>query len=196
MRYLTLLLLGIFDISGQECRAVVIPVPAGKFVSDQNWPEGLKELLDTKTRIGGSLTVSRARFEYAGGTTKFNEFLSGFSRLKVDSLHVEIHAGPRPKMADVRIDWRVTVQNDLCERIEAILDKLGDETGPAKAITSVGHDHKYQVVIHVWLSDEIAADDLRVPQNIAVTSGGEIEKFIHGHGNRQKGNGVSNKTED
>ncbi len=195
-RRLTLLLLGIFVIAGRESGAISIPVPAGEFVWDKNWPEGLKDLLDTKTRIGGSFANSGARYEYAGGVAKFNEFLTGFGRLKVDSLYVEIHAGPRPRLGHERIDWRVTVQNDLHERLEAIKDKIGDETSLAKAFASVGHDRKYRVVIHVWLSDDIAADDLRLPKNIAVKSGGEIDAFIQKHQNPQKEIGAGDNRDD
>jgi len=195
-RQLTLVLLGTFVISAQESSAILIQVPAGEFVWDQSWPDGLKDLLDTKTRIGGLLANRKARFEYAGGVAKFNEFVSGFSRLKVDSLHVEIHAGPRLKLDDERIDWRVTVQNELHGHLAAIMDKTRDETSLAKAIASVAHNRKYRVVIHVWLSDEIGVDDLRIPQNIAVKSGGEIEKFIQEHQNLPTKNGVGNECND
>jgi len=107
-------------------------------------------------------------FFYAGDTAAFNKFVEGYSKRNDLKLRVVIHPGTKKARSpwdkadrDIPVDWSYYVWN------------TGTPAGGKPAPSQVD----------VWLGSRIKLEDLRIPANVEVVSGGEIEKFI---GERQK----------
>jgi hypothetical protein len=107
---------------------------------------------------------------FQGSAQVFNRFLDQYSHLKMKPLVLTIHVG-QPAVAglfgakpdkEIRYDWQYS---------RFIPDK-------SKQPETVNVD--------VWLGGNIRLDEIKVPANIEVKSGGEIEKFIADHEARRK----------
>ena len=70
--------------------------------------------------------------------------------------------------APIAVDWSVR-KSCLAEKVLA---------GTCR------HDQR-EIVVDIWVANEIKLDDLRVPSVFKVESAGEIEQFVKRHANRQ-----------
>lgn len=100
---------------------------------------------------------------FAGDTAAFNEFIQGYSKRTDLKLRVVIHAGTKKARSpwdkadrDIPADWSYYVWNA----------GIPDVRKPAPS------------QVDVWLGSRIKLDELRIPANVEVASGGEIESFI------------------
>jgi hypothetical protein len=103
-------------------------------------------------------------FFYAGDTAAFNQFVAAYSKTKNARLRVVIHAGARKARSpwdkadrDIAADWSLYVWNTGAP-------VAGSKPAPTQ--------------VDVWLGSRIKLDELRIPANVEVASGGEIEKFV------------------
>ena len=104
-------------------------------------------------------------FFFAGDTAALNKFLEGYAKTPDAVLRVVLHPGPKKARSpwdkedrDIPADWSLYVWNK------------GGPGGPPAPTR-----------VDVWLGGKIKLDELRVPANVAVESGGEIDKFIEAH---------------
>ena len=103
-------------------------------------------------------------FFYAGDTAAFNRFVEAYSKMPNAKLRVVIHPGTKKARSpwdkadrDMAVDWSLYVWN------------TGTSTPGAKPAPSQ---------VDVWLGSRIKLEDVRIPANVEVVSGGEIEKFV------------------
>jgi hypothetical protein len=103
-------------------------------------------------------------FFYSGETADFNRFVEAYSKLENVELRVVIHAGATKARSpwgnadrDIPADWSYYVWN----------------TGPVAKGSKPAPTR-----VDVWLGSRIKLEELRIPANVEVVSGGEIEKFI------------------
>jgi hypothetical protein len=106
-------------------------------------------------------------FFYSGDTATFNTFVAGYSQRTDLKLRVVIHAGAKKARSpwdkadrDIAADWSYYVWNV----------GIPDPRKPAPSR------------VDVWLGSRIKLDELRIPANVEVVSGGEIERFIEKRG--------------
>lgn len=102
-------------------------------------------------------------FFFAGDTAALNKFVEGYSKRSDLKLRLVIHAGTKKARSpwdkadrDIPVDWSYYVWN----------------TGNPDA------RHPAPSQVDVWLGGRIKLDELRIPANVEVASGGEIEKFV------------------
>ena len=108
-------------------------------------------------------------FFFAGDTAAFNKFVEGYSKRHDLNRRVVLHVGTKKARSpwdkadrDIAVDWSYHVWNTRPP-------VAGGPPAPSR--------------VDVWLGSRIKLEDLRIPANVEVVSGGEIEKFI---GERQK----------
>jgi len=173
------------------------------------WLAGLKELVSGEGRVYGSHVISptfgpsgyeSTMLLFAGDHTAFNQVLERYARLKGTRLALVLHPGRgMAKIVEVELpgctirlyqmasmrdpgrrnlpsrkknipfDWRVRIVHT------GWLTK-----DPERAKGS------YVVTVEVWLGGNVFLGDVKVPLNVEVESGGEIEKFIAKHEAKRK----------
>jgi len=136
--------------------------------NDGGWPEEFREIFNRKDRVHGYFVNSGDVFYYAGDTKACNEFLEQCSKLGDADHELILHPG----RAKVRSPW------DKEDRdIEAEWRLYADRRPrtPGK---------KYLVQVDLWLGGKVSLEDLKVPDDFTVRSGGEIEKFVAEHTNK------------
>ena len=133
------------------------------------WPAGLAELVNVDNRVHGFFVNSQDVIFFSGNTNALNDFLTKYSKLPNTKLQLVIHTGKLevrspwdPAARDIAADWKLST---------------GLHEADAKQ-TAAG---MFGTRVDVWLSGSIQLGDLKVPQNVTVTSGGEIESFVKKH---------------
>jgi hypothetical protein len=159
------------------CCAYAFPMAAEyrsrTMVQQPSWPEGLADLLNSQTLAYGYWVNSLDYFYYAGDTKAFNEFLERYAKLPMPQLigreatrTLVLHVGAaETKNFDgkpVACDWLVKGSN---------FGAFGPE---GKALPA-------GLELEVWVGCHVQLDQLKVPLNIELKSGGEIEKLIGNH---------------
>lgn len=133
-------------------------------------PKDILNLMNFPGRVygGNGFFGDYGQFEnlyFQGDAQTFNRFLVQYARLKMKPLFVTIRVG-QPVVRgmfgakvekEIRYDWQYT---------RWIPNK------PEQPET---------VSVDLWIGGSIRLDEIRVPQNVELRSGGEIEKFIAEH---------------
>lgn len=162
--------------------AVLIPTLAEALGSDHpndtpiggtdKWPAGLTELVNTDQRVHGYFVNWEDILFFEGETAALNGFLEKYAALPDTKLEVVLHPGKLEAKAPwdknptgVAADWRLYASPFSPDQVR----EVGVEPGP------------FITRIDVYLGGGVVLNELRVPQNVAVTSGGEIEAFIEAH---------------
>jgi hypothetical protein len=101
-------------------------------------------------------------FFYAGDTKAFNKFAASYGQLKKVSLKVVIHPG----IQKARSPWDKADRNIPVTWRYYVSARDGTPGKPAPT------------QVDVWLGSQIDLQELRIPANVEVVSGGEIEKFV------------------
>jgi hypothetical protein len=111
-------------------------------------------------------------FFYSGDAASLNRFLDAYGKIKGQRLRVVLHPGPkRVRMPwdradrETAVDWSYYVWNT------GSIGKEGDKPAPSQ--------------VDVYLGGLVNLKDLKVPANVEVVSGGEIEKFIAAHAKKK-----------
>jgi len=142
-------------------------------VFHREWPAGLSDLVNRECRMYGYWVNANDWFFFAGNAEVFNEFVKAYARLKDTPLTLVLHAG-RGRTGrlgygekKIEFDWE----------IKALLRGWHPEAPPDPRSDKPG----YVIIVEVWLGGQVDLDKVKVPLNVEVKSGGEIEKFISGH---------------
>ena len=136
------------------------------------FPAGVAELAGSRNRVHGFMsTFGYANLWYAGDAKAFNAYLAEYAKLKDLPLQLVIHPAPGSKLRQyvseprAHYDWELSVRWGMSLQADRKDDKA----------------EGFAVTLHLYLSDAITLDDLSVPANVTVRSGGEIEQFAAQH---------------
>lgn len=149
--------------------------PAGP-VHNEHWPAGLAAIVNVPDRVHGWFVNWEDVFYFTGDTQELNRFISRTGALPGGDLRVILHPGslavrspwdaaPRP----LRADWTLYA----APFTQAQVTDDGITPGP------------FVLRIHVYLGGQVRLDELVVPAEVAVESGGEIEDFVRRHAERR-----------
>ena len=139
-----------------------------------DWPQGLRELVDWHGRVRGYSAfgiVDREEAYFAGDADAFSQFLARYADLVGTPLALVLHPGRgvttpiTDEEQKIPFDWMIGVNR--------VRQRDGGETDEARP--------RYVVTVELWLGGEVALEDLSVPVEVTVRSGGEIEAFIEAH---------------
>jgi hypothetical protein len=154
--------------------AVLFPFSASEaFALGRDLPKDYLEehgqLVKGQIPVHGFMVNWTDTFFYSGDTAAFNKFVEAYSKLENVELRVIIHVGAKKASSpwdkeerDIPADWSYHVWRTGSTA-------KGDKPAPAK--------------VDVWLGSRIKLENLHIPANVEVVSGGEIEKFV---GERKK----------
>jgi hypothetical protein len=127
-------------------------------------------------RVHGFWVNETDVFFYDGDTRAFNQFLDAYGKLKSTALQVVLHPGARK----ARSPW------DKAERNIPVTWSLHASFDPLDHVPVPNAAGRFYTRIDVWLGSRLKLEDLRIPANIDVASGGEIERFIAERRRQQK----------
>jgi hypothetical protein len=142
--------------------------PKGPVAGNDQWPEGLKELVNRSDRVHGYWVNETDVFFYHGDSQKFNQFIDGYRKLKNTTLRVVIHAGTKK----ARSPW------DKADRDILVAWSLHASCSPLAGVGVPKAGDRFYTRVDVWLGSPVKLEELRIPPTIEVISGREIEKFI------------------
>ena len=140
-------------------------------VSSSTWPKGLAELVNAESRVHGYSVNREDHFFFEGDTAALNDFLTRYSKLPDTKLHVVIHPGRLAVRSwdeqplDMVADWQLYATPFTREQVQR------DGVKPGPFVTRVD----------VWLGGSVRLENLAVPEDVSVESGGEIEAFVKKH---------------
>lgn len=141
-------------------------------VNNDGWPKGLADLVNSDNRIHGFFVNWQDYFFFAGDSSAFNEFLQKYSQLLNTRLQLVIHPGK----LEVKSPWDKQPR-DLSADWKLYTSPYGPVTQPATAPTNT----QFITRIDLYLGGSVKLDDLKIPENVPVESGGEIEGFVKKH---------------
>ena len=141
-------------------------------------PFGRHELSDAGAGCVAGYTSDHGTIAYfQGDTAMLNAYLASLAGRDRHSgkVRVVLHAGahtieaPEESLADVLTPAPTPISVDWSARKSCPFEKV--RTGTCTCDVR-------EVVVEIWVADEIKLDDLRVPEHFQVESAGEIERFV------------------
>ena len=154
------LIVALFSLSASQALAIGRDLP-------KDYLEDHGQLVKGQIPVHGFMVNWEDVFFYSGDTAAFNKFVEAYSKLENVEHRIVIHAGSKKARSpwdkedrDIPADWSYYVWNT------GPVPK-GSKPAPAK--------------VDVWLGSRIKLEELRIPANVEVVSGGEIEKFVGEH---------------
>jgi hypothetical protein len=155
----------------------------GPVTVDWRLPPGVTKLASSRNRVHGFMsTFGYADLWYAGDAKAFNAYLAEYAGLKALPLQLVIHPAPGSSLRRyvsqprAHYDWELSVKWDV-----ALREDPKDDKAEGRAVTTL-RPEGFVVTLHLYLSDAVTLDDIVVPANVEVKSGGEIEQFVAKHG--------------
>jgi len=155
------------------------------------WPAGVAELAGSRDRVKGHWsTFGHGSLYYAGDAKAFKVFLDRYARVKDFPARLVLHPATGQKGRRY-----VTQPSTHYDRALIIETGMAIEREKAKGEPAVP-----RATLHLYLSDSIGVEDLQVPLNVEVHSGGEIgdvrrrthrQTESHAEGRRGKARQVS-----
>jgi len=143
------------------------------------FPAGVADLASSRNRVHGFMsTFGYADLWYVGDAKAFNAYLAEYAKFKDLLLELVIHPAPgsslRQYVSEPRThyDWELSVKWGI-----ALQENRKDDRAEGHAVTTL-RPEGFAVTLHLFLSDAITLDDIVVPANVEVKSGGEIEQFV------------------
>jgi hypothetical protein len=160
--------------------ASAVLVPQGGPISDSRWPTGLSRLVNARNRvfaIDGGPPPGHCACYFAGTQADCSAFLAKWAGLKDASLVLVIHPG-RGKTG-----YTVSEGNKVLKHASAAYDWGLSIAGPFTSECKWGPEHKetWLMTVDLYLGAKIELQKLKVPTNVEVRSGGEIEQFVAAH---------------
>ena len=140
-------------------------------INTDGGPKGLADLVNKSSRVHGYFVNSASTFFFKGDTATLNDFLVEYSTLGTN-LHVVIHPGT----TEVRSPWDKAPRDIAADWRLSVMPLAAD--GPLR---DVDKPFTYVTRVDVWLGGAVKLDALRVPRDVIVDSGGEIEMFVEEH---------------
>jgi hypothetical protein len=138
-------------------------------VNNDKWPKGLAELVNSANRVHGFFVNEIDILFFRGDAPALNTFLTKYSELPGTKLQLVLHPGkleaksPWDKQPrKIAADWKLYA---------APYEESGAEPKSGEFVTRVD----------VWLGGSVKLEELRVPANVTVESGGEVEAFVKEH---------------
>lgn len=121
------------------------------------------ELVEGQTPVHGYFVNWEDVFFYTGDTAELNRFLQAYGKQTGLKRQVVIHAGGKKARSpwdnadrDIAVDWSFYRWNT----------GNGNSAKPAPSR------------VEIWIGSRIKLDELQIPADVEVTSGGEIERFV------------------
>lgn len=151
-----------------------------------DWAEGTGDLVNQESRVFGFFVNANDWFYFAGDTETFNAFLQQYAELEGTPLTLILNPGP----GTVSPPW----DKEKVTRYEWGMSVLRRGWGAPEATSP--EDGKYVVSVDLYLGGQVALDELEVPLNIRVKSGGEIEAFIAEHEAKREANKTGDSGRD
>ncbi len=157
--------------------------PKGRPVSVDDWPQGLATLVNEENRVHGFFVNANDTFFFVGSTEMLNGFLTGCAALEDTPASLVLHPGtvvassPWKRSKDkkpIPCQWRIDIM------------RRGWHPSAPMREGAPKNNPGYVVKVHAWLDGNVKLDGLKVPEQIAVESGGEIEKFVAEHAARRE----------
>ena len=179
---------------------MVLLAPAGKGLTEyvgpdnimscpRDWPKELIELVRTDTRVLGIVgPIIDIRIHCAGDTADLNAFLKGYAKVPGARLRVVLHPGGRTAGYE-RYERDPAKEEMVLEEHVVDVDwslHIREYVEPLIKDRSAFEDKKLLTTLDVWLGGQTELDKLDVPPSIDVLSGGEIERFIRRHEEKQE----------
>ncbi len=179
-RGVIMLRLGVFLLLIVGVSAIICPPAfalAGEYGPDHpiiqqtEWPSGLANLLGAWKPVYANWVNFQDNFYFSGDAATFNAFMEAYGKLEGISHTLVLHSGKGEvkdrigEPATYAFDWYVFV-----------VPPMIPDGGIAK-----DHPYKRYVTVNLYLGCSIQLSEIKVPANVKVVSGGEIEKFIKQH---------------
>ena len=133
----------------------------GDLPPHDGWPVGTYEAVNLPCRVHGYWINSSDTLFYKDGNAVLEEMLQKLGSIQGLTVRVILHPSkviaksPWSKEVLDSADWTVTISGK-------------------EAITQIQN----QVTVDIWLGGNVSLDDLKIPQDIDVKSGNEIEAYI------------------
>lgn len=162
---LSFVLLFILILSSSFALALGINHEPGDLPPRTSWPTGLYEAVNTPERVHGYWVNSSDKLFYEGDHIKLNQMIDKLASVPGVETEVVLHAGPGTAKTAYSLksvgpaDWSVT--------IGGVLGK--------------GKNAFERIRFDIWLGRSLDLENLKIPPSFTVTSGDEIEAFIHKH---------------
>ncbi|MBP6965217.1 MAG: hypothetical protein KBC96_12515 [Armatimonadetes bacterium] len=162
-----------------SCSALVCP-PAFALASEYDlnqrigqqpeWPGGVADLLNSQKPVYAYFVNLQDNFYYSGDAAAFNSFMERYSKLEAVPHTLVLHCGKGEVKAFMEpkthaFDWHVFVVPPM------IPDGGLDKTSP----------YKRYVTVNLYLGCGIQLSEIKVPGNVTVKPGKEIDGFIRKH---------------
>ena len=152
------------------------------------WPESLKDLVRTDTRVLGVVgPIVDYRIYCAGETAELNAFLKLFANVPDARKTVVLHPGSvktsyrRPAFGS---DGKLSGYDEEVYDVDWALH-VGDYA-TFRSDKAKFEGKKFLITLDIWLGGQIKLDKLDVPRSILVKSSGVMEKFINKHERERK----------
>lgn len=170
-----LLAIALIGLSASEALALGANLPTGKPTERDrpDWPKGCVHLANDDNRVHGHWVNANDFFYFRGDASEFNDFLSRYARLPEIDPTLVLHVGKLPRIGPLG-EKKTTPFN---WKMEVSRRGWGTPADPRRPESDPG----YAITIHVWLSDGIDLENLKVPKHVDLRSGGEIKEFIERH---------------
>jgi hypothetical protein len=141
-----------------------------KPVNKNGWPKGLAELVNAENRVHGYFVNWEDVFFFKGDTAALNDFLTKYAQLPDTTLRVVIHPG----RLNVRSPWDKEPRDIVADWRLYASPLMRDAERPGKLTRG-----PFVTRVDVCLGGSVKLTELRVPDNVSVESGGEIEAFVN-----------------
>ncbi len=156
-----------------------------------DWPDEVRELVNSQGRMYGYFFNAVGRLFFAGDNDDFNWFLERYAGLKDSPKKLILHCGPGKtkrfgRNEEIAFDWQVSI-SPVVRRGSA------PEARPERT---------YVVTVGLWLGGQVVLDNVNVPTNVLVQTDEKaktdeaIAKFIAAYERgREKAEATQRETE-
>lgn len=141
-------------------------------------PKELRGLLNNDARVSGTVGNFDTWANYAGDTGKLNAFLQDYAEVPEVGLQVVLHPG--------RAKRKVMLRDGTEQRVDVDWTMHIAENWSGHPNASVFKGKKGLTTVEIWVGGQVELDNLEVPVNLKVVSGGEIERFIKKHEEKRR----------
>jgi hypothetical protein len=142
---------------------------ADRPVKTDGWPAGLAEIVNADNRVHGYFVNWQDVFFFRGDTGALNAFMDKCAKLPGTMLKIVIHPGklevksPWDKAPrDIAANWQLYTTPFERQQLE------NDHVKPGPFVSREDE----------WLGETLKLADIKIPANVTVESGGEIEAFV------------------
>jgi hypothetical protein len=144
-------------------------IPPGQINVQPDWPVELVNLLTHQKSVNGIWVNANDFYYFAGDAAAFNKALKQYAKIENTPLRLVLHPGRGMTGSlggeqTIPHEWQVGVM------------KWHDDPSEAPIL----------VTMQFWLGGQVQLEDVKVPLNVKVESGGEIEEFIEIHEGRRR----------